>query len=117
VSAASRRRSTRAAAPVLSLVQARIERALRQRTRYRYVTPRVVAEGAGWLVLCANCSRNIDPEGGEIPIAWLLPDDSGAWTLHAHDHARAVWSARASGLTLQAALSCLRLDPAREYWQ
>ena len=58
MSAASCRHGSRAAAPVLSLVRARIERALRRRQRYRYVTPRVVAEGAGWLVLCANCSRD-----------------------------------------------------------
>jgi hypothetical protein len=116
VTAPLRRRPGRAAAPVLSLTQARIERALRQRTRYRYVAPRVVAEGAGWLVLSANCSRNIDPAGGEIPIAWLLPDSAGTWTLHARDHAQATWVARDVGLALDLALQQLCSDPERVYW-
>ena len=112
-----RRRPGSAAAPVVSITQARIERALHQRTRYRYVAPRVVAEGVGWVVLCANCSRNIDPAGGEIAIAWLQPDSAGTWTLHARDHAAAAWVPRDFGLTLDAALRQLRSDPDRAYWQ
>ena len=102
---------------VVSLLQVRIQRALAQRTRYRYVHPRVLAEGRGWKIVCANCSRNIDPAGGEIDIAWLLPSDDGAWTLHARDHGQAVWVARESGLALDAALRRLCADPLREYWQ
>jgi hypothetical protein len=42
--------------------------------------PRVLREGLGWKVVSPNCSRNIDREGGEIDIAWLVPTqtpDSG----------------------------------------
>jgi len=117
VTATVRRRSVGTTAPVVSITQARIERALQRRTRYRYVAPRVVAEGTGWLVLCANCSRNIDPAGGEIPIAWLQPDTAGTWTLHARDHAAAAWVPRDFGLTLDAALRQLCSDPERAYWQ
>jgi hypothetical protein len=115
MTATARRRRTGTAA-VVSLTQARIERALQRRTRYRYVAPRVVAEGTGWLVLCANCSRNIDPAGGEIPIAWLQPDAAGTWTLHARDHASTAWVARDFGLTLDLALEQLCSDPERIYW-
>lgn len=101
---------------VADLVRRRIETALAGRTRYRYVQPQVRREGAGWAVWSPNCSRNIDPQGGEIGIAWLQPTGDGRWALHARDHAAAGWARQADGLSLDAALAALCADPARRFW-
>jgi len=95
--------------------RARILRALAGRTRYRYVRPRVEAEGRGWVVISPNCSRNVDPDGGDIPIARLLPV-RGGWSLHARDHARGRWRRQATDLSLAQALDRLCSDPDRIYW-
>lgn len=103
------------AARVLALDRARIARALRQRARYRYVRPRVEAEGSGWKIVSPNCSRNVDPSGGDIHIAWFEPIGDGLWRLHAHGpHG---WVEKAVGLSLDAALSFVCSDPLREYWR
>lgn len=102
---------------VLPLDRARIARALAQRARYKYVTPRVEREGPGWKVVSPNCSRNVDPDGGEIGIAWLVPASAGQWLLHARDHAQGCWVLKAAGLRLDEALSRLCADPLREFWQ
>jgi hypothetical protein len=118
----SKRRVVRTpAAPggVSALDQARIERALQGRTRYRYVAPRVVSEGEGWKIVSPNCSRNIAADGGEIGIAWLLPAaDPGpqTWLLHARDHVHGRWREQARGLTLDEALHCVCADPLGVYW-
>jgi hypothetical protein len=105
------------AANVLALEPARILRAIAQRRRYRYVQPRVEREGLGWKIVSPNCSRNIDPGGGEIDIAWFVPANEGAWLLHARDHARGCWVLKASGLSLADALAAVCEDAQREYWQ
>ena len=112
----ARRRTAATARAVVDLVAARIERALAQRARYRYVRPRVAREGQGWAVHSPNCSRNIDPAGGEIAIAWLLPSNEGPWLLHARDHAHGCWRLQAAGLSLDAALQQLCSDPQRIFW-
>ena len=104
-------------AQVLSLDACRIERALVQRTRYKYVRPRVVHEGLGWKVVSPNCSRNIDAHGGEIDIAWLVPHSNGGWLLFGRDHARDCWQLRHREASLPAALARLCADPDREFWQ
>ena len=108
---------------VLPLDALRIERALARRQRYKYVHPRVVPEGDGWKVVSPNCSRNVDPEGGEIDIAWLRPTaEPGAagWQLHApehdHDHAEGRWRLSRQG-PLHELLDLLCADPAREFWR
>lgn len=102
-------------ARLLSLDARRIENALARRCRYKYVQPRVAREGLGWQVLSPNCSRNIDPQGGEIPIAWLVPDANGTWLLYARHHAQDCWQLRQQG-TLPALLDRLSADPDREFW-
>lgn len=114
---------------VFVLDRVRIEVALEARSRYKYVRPRVLPEGAGWKVLSPNCSRNVDPAGGEIPIAWLLPapppghadpDAPGpaqGWLLHAHDDATGRWVLKLHAVHLTEALERLVLDPAREFWR
>lgn len=116
--ASSRRRRppTSRTGAVLDMVQARILRALAARSRYRYVRPRVLAEAGGWKIVSPNCSRNIDPAGGEIAIAWLLPANGGRWLLHARDHAQGCWRLQAAGLSLADALQRLCEDPLRVYW-
>lgn len=103
-------------AQVLALDAHRIAKALAQRTRYRYVHPRVEREGRGWKIVSPNCSRNIDPQGGEIDIAWLVPDNEGRWLLYSRDHAQDCWQLRRRDL-LDALLTRLSADPDREYWQ
>ena len=101
---------------VLPLDARRIEKAVEQRERYKYVTPRVVREGLGWKVISPNCSRNVDPQGGEIDIAWLVADATNEWHLYSRDHALDCWQLRGQG-ALPALLQQLAADPQREFWQ
>lgn len=104
---------------VFVLDRVRIEVALEARSRYKYVSPQVLREGLGWKVVSPNCSRNVDPQGGEIDIAWLVPTaaGSGGWLLHARDHAQDCWVLRLHAPTLDAALARLVNDESREFWQ
>jgi hypothetical protein len=122
VRAGGTRASKRKAAPpphgnVLSFDERRIALGLQGRTRYKYVQPRVVREGLGWKVVSENCSRNIDAQGGEIDIAWLLPRSDGGWLLYSRDHARGCWQLRLTAGTLAAVMERLCTDPDREFWQ
>jgi hypothetical protein len=101
---------------VFDLDRARIERALQRRQRYKYVQPRVEREGLGWKIVSANCSRNIDPQGGDIDIAWFEPDGGAGWLLHARKHAENRWLLMAGPLPLPAALEQVNADPHRVYW-
>lgn len=101
---------------VLSLDQRRIEKALEARTRYKYVHPRVEREGLGWKIVSPNCSRNIDAQGGEIDIAWLVPH-SGGWLLFSRDHQQDCWRLQRQDNGLSALLAHLCADPDREFWQ
>jgi hypothetical protein len=105
-----------ATGPVRDLDSLRIARALLHRARYKYVQPRIEREAEGWKIVCANCSRNIHPDGGEIPIAWFAPAGPGRWALHARDHAQGAWVQQASGLTLAQALDIVCADTTRLYW-
>ena len=111
-----RRRPSAAGNEVVNLDARRIEKALTQRTRYKYVQPRVQREGLGWKVSSPNCSRNIDPQGGEIDIAWLVPSEGHGWLLYARDHAQDCWKLREQGM-LPTLLLRLASDPEREFWQ
>ncbi|HYN58969.1 MAG TPA: hypothetical protein VET87_05360 [Rubrivivax sp.] len=108
----------RPAGTVTALDAARIERALARRTRYRYVQPRVRSQGAGWRIVSPNCSRQIDPGGGEIDIAWFEPSPRlpALWRLHRRDHGRACWVLQTDGLTLADALAQVCSDPLGVYW-
>ncbi len=104
-------------ADVHSLAAERIRRALLRRSRYRYVHPRVEAEGAGWKVVSPNCSRSIDRQGGDIDIAWLVGDGEGGWLLFARDHARDCWDLRRCSRRLPDLLNALVVDRDREFWR
>lgn len=101
------------AAP-LDLDLARIERALGQRARYRYVRPRVLRDDEGYRIVSPNCSRSVEPGGGEIDIARLVRR-TDHWQLLARDHGTAQWQHTASG-TLPDLLRLLALDPSRQFW-
>jgi hypothetical protein len=102
--------------PVREIFVWQLLKAIGQRQRYKYVQPRIEREGAGWKIVSPNCSRNIDPEGGEIDIAWLVPVADGQWQLHGRDHVLKRWV-----LLLQAGqqdvIERLVQDERREFWQ
>ncbi|WP_454720211.1 MULTISPECIES: DUF3024 domain-containing protein [Cupriavidus] len=101
---------------VLDLTRYRVERALRQRTRYRYVQPRVWREAQGLRIESPCCSRNVDAAGGLIDIAWLERDSEGQWCLHARDHAAQRWVLRQRCAELAPLLDVLCVDADRVYW-
>ena len=119
-SSGRRRAAPAPGARVVALDAHRIRQALAGRTRYQYVRPRVEPEGRGWKIVSPNCSRNIDPQGGDIDIAWFEPGaDTTApdhWRLFARDHGRRAWVCRADGLSLAQALALVCADPDRVYW-
>lgn len=97
------------------LLQRRIERALRGRTRYRYVQPQVLNEEQGWRIVSPCCSRRIDPDGGLIEIAWLQRLGPSDWRLHAREHEAARWRGVLDG-RLDELLAHLAADPLHEFW-
>lgn len=101
--------------PERSLEQRRIERALAQRERYRYVHPCVQAHGTGWRIVSPCCSRRVDPNGGVIDIAWLQPLAAPRWRLHARDHDAQCWRAVLEG-GLAELLDRLARDPLHQFW-
>lgn len=117
--------------PVLDFVQRRLTQALRERVRYRYVQPMVwhEGEGKGYRIESPCCSRNVDPQGGLIDIAWLLPADSEAartllpqltdedgWLLCARDHQTHTWVPRHTSPHLNPLLDLLCVDSDRVFW-
>lgn len=103
-------------AQVLDLIQHRLQRALRERQRYRYVTPRVTPQGDGFLVQSPCCSRNVDPQGGLIDIALLMPMAFGHWCLSSRDHAAGIWVERLRDQPLEPLIEALCVDTERVFW-
>lgn len=100
------------------LDQRRIARALKQRERYRYVEPQVLPMSDGYLIRSACCSRNIDPEGGEIDVALLRwSDGPPEWRLFRKDHGAGNWVPDSRFARLDALLRRLNADPDRLFWQ
>jgi len=96
----------------------RIERALKVRKRYRYVSPSVAAVVGGYRIQSPCCSRNIDPDGGIVDIALLLYDGSRAeWQLFRKDHGSGAWEAASRFDRLIELLELLNADPERKFWQ
>lgn len=112
----SPRDARRAGARIVDFTQRQIERALRERARYRYVRPRVLRERDGYRIESPCCSRNVDPQGGLIDIARLVLDASGSWHLQARDHAAHRWVERHESADLARLLELLRVDAARVFW-
>lgn len=110
-----------ATAKVGDLIQHRLERALRARVRYRYVRPRVLREANSFRIESPCCSRNVDPGGGTIDIALLIPPAASnsvrqRWSLCARDHARGTWVTQCEDASLEHLLDLLCLDRERRFW-
>ena len=108
--------SAASGAVVMNLTLHRLERALRERVRYRYVRPQVLQEGDAFRIQSPNCSRKIDPSGGVIDIALLVPHEANRWCLCSCDHANASWEPQLQNAELDAALDLLCVDPERQFW-
>ncbi len=115
------------AGQVLDFMKLRLERALRQRLRYRYVRPSVLREGEGWRIEAPCCSRNVDPDGGVIDIALLAPcathdslSQSGrvpqSWQLFARDHASGSLVPQHESERIDELMDLLCIDAQRIYW-
>lgn len=105
-----------ASGQVHDLMQRRLERALRQRVRYRYVQPSVLREGDSFRIQSPCCSRNVDPTGGLIDIALLVPHESGRWCLCSRDHTQATWVAQFQDQPLNLLMDLLCVDTERQFW-
>jgi hypothetical protein len=96
----------------------RIDRALKARKRYRYVTPSVFAVTNGYRIEAPCCSRNINPNGGIVDVALLLYDeDRSLWQLFRKDHGNATWQFHSNHDRLVELLDFLNVDPDRQFWQ
>jgi len=96
----------------------RIERALKARKRYRYVSPSVAAVAGGYRIESPCCSRNVDADGGVVEVALLLFDETrAAWQLFRKDHTERTWQFHSSYGRLIELLEELNADPEREFWQ
>ena len=96
----------------------RIERALKARKRYRYVSPSVAAVAGGYRIQSPCCSRNIDPDGGIVDIALVLYDANRAgWQLFRKDHGKGIWEVDGTFDRLAELLDLLNADPERKFWQ
>ncbi len=96
----------------------RIERALAQRQRYRYVSPYVRKEADGYRIESPCCSRNVDQNGGVIDIARLeYLDQLHCWRLYRKDHLRSQWLVEGEYTSLTAVLQKLNEDPQRMFWR
>jgi hypothetical protein len=93
----------------------RIERALRHRIRYRYVQPQIERVENGWVIKSPCCSRNIDPTGGVIEIAWVEPLED-AWAVYFKDHVHERWVLHDESRHLQPLLDEICLDTLRVFW-
>ena len=104
------------ARPVPDLIQRRLERALRERVRYRYVRPSVWREGDSYRIQSPCCSRSIDPGGGLIDIALLVPQENQRWSLCSRDHANNTWVPHLQNESLDTLLDHLCIDRERQFW-
>ncbi len=96
----------------------RIERALKARKRYRYVSPSVVAVDGGYRVESPCCSRNVAVDGGIIDVALVLYHESAEkWHLYRKDHAQNLWECDSTYGQLRDLLERLNADPERIFWQ
>jgi hypothetical protein len=96
----------------------RIERALQERQRYRYVTPTIIGISGGYRIQAPCCSRNIDPDGGIVDVALMLLDGrTGEWRLFFKDHVKQSWELYRVFARLKDVLDELNADPGRTFWQ
>jgi hypothetical protein len=73
-------------------------------------------EGDAFRIQSPNCSRKVDPSGGVIDIALLVPHAGKRWCLCSRDHAAGEWVPRLQGAALNEALDALCIDHDRQFW-
>ncbi|WP_024520709.1 hypothetical protein [Bradyrhizobium sp. Tv2a-2] len=96
----------------------RIDRALKARKRYRYVSPKVTPVRGGYLVESPCCSGSIDKHGGAIDVALIHHDAiSATWKLFRKDHARGTWKFHSVHQRLSAVTDELNSDLDRVFWR
>jgi hypothetical protein len=95
----------------------RIERALAERSRYRYVRPAVRTVDEGFRIESPCCSRRIDPDGGMVDIALIRHLQPGGWGLYRKDHGAGEWLLYETFETLGGLLEELKKDPKQVLWQ
>jgi len=96
----------------------RIERALAQRKRYRYVSPSVSPVTDGYRIESPCCSRNVDPTGGVVDVALLqYAPGSRPWRLYRKEHVLQQWHLHGCYERLVELLEHLNADPLRLFWQ
>lgn len=105
-----------ASGQVHDLMQRRLEQALRERVRYRYVQPHILREDASYRIQSPCCSRKVDPTGGLIDIALLVPHEGNRWCLCSRDHVNSSWVARFQNESLDTVLDLLCIDSERQFW-
>ncbi len=96
----------------------RIERSLKSRKRYLYVSPLVRPIDSGYRIESPCCSRNIDAEGGVVDIALLeFCAETGNWRLYRKDYPHNTWELENAYSRLADALAELNTDPGRKFWR
>lgn len=101
---------------VHDLTQHRLGQALRERVRYRYVKPRILLEDGSYRIQSPCCSRKIDPTGGLIDIALLVPHQGNRWCLCSRDHVNHRWVPRCQNESWDTVLDLLCIDSERQFW-
>jgi len=94
-----------------------VERAIKQRTRYLYVTPALRVVEGGFRIESPCCSRRVDAEGKVIDIALLLCPQPGKWMLYRKDHLTAKWLLHGTYKWLCDLLEELKKDPQQKFWR
>jgi hypothetical protein len=94
-----------------------VERALRERARYRYVTPAVQIVEGGFRIESPCCSRRVDVDGGLVDVALVLCPQPGEWKLYRKDHSAARWILHDTYRWLFDLLEELKMDPQQKFWQ
>jgi len=96
----------------------RIEYALRERKRYRYVSPSVLAIDGGYRIESPCCSRNVDAEGGIVDVALIeYREETDIWLLHRKNHTDGAWEFHSTYVRLKELLERLNTDAERKFWQ
>ncbi len=94
-----------------------VERAIKQRARYLYVTPALHRVKGGFRIESPCCSRRVDAEGGVVDVALLLCPQPGVWMLYSKDHSTAKWMLHGRYKWLCDLLEELKKDPQQKFWQ
>ena len=96
----------------------RVIRAIRDRARYRYVTPTVSAVADGYLIRSPCCSRTVAPDGSAIDVARLCWNETPpGWRLLRKDHRLDRWIEDSRHARLVDLFDRLNADPQKLFWQ